>query len=135
MSERKGFGKEDIAVVLMVVVVGLAVFMYRRDGNSTDTSDYTPSDFCLEVATGAESNLSIKYTGVECSCISPTPYRNDTSTPEEVRNVTYIRDVVKCSANELDRDLIFPLLTINETKLSESGLNRSYVENRTGMVR
>ena len=135
MSDRKGFGKEDLAVVLMVVVVGLAVFMYRTRGNGTGTSDYAPSDFCLEVVSGAESNLSTKYTGVECRCIDPAPYRNDTTTPSKVRNVTYIRDVVTCSADQLERDLVFPLLTINETKLSESGINRSYVENNTGMLR
>lgn len=129
---KNGLGVEDLALVILVVVVGVAVFMFNS-GKGSD-QDYQPSEYCLDVVEGAESNLSTKYTGVECECISPGPYRNDTSTPEKVRNVTYIDDVVSCKVDQMDKDLVFPLLTVNESRLENSGLNRSDIDGGSGIV-
>lgn len=118
-------GKEDMALGLFVVVVLVTVAVFNSGGNKGN--GYEPTDFCLEVVANAETNLSTMYTNVECECISPEPYRNDKSTPAKVRNATYIRDVVKCSAKELEEDLIFPILTVNESRINSSKLNSTQI--------
>lgn len=116
---KNTFGTEDIALAIVILGV-ISVIWFMQGG---DTGSYTPTAFCEQAAIESQANLSARFGQASCECVSPRNIRQP-STPQEVDNVTDYRDVLVCDVEQLDRQLIFPLLHINETKYDQYNQSR-----------
>ncbi|MDY6770983.1 MAG: hypothetical protein SV186_03440 [Candidatus Nanohaloarchaea archaeon] len=112
---RQIVGKEDIILAIFLIGIGGVIVTMQQP----QSSSYTPSQFCKQVAAGVESNYTNQVDSITCHCESPRGYRGGVS--DKVGNVTDLEDVLVCDVQygQQSKKLVYPLHRINKTEYQQ----------------